>query len=73
MVDQSFHVGRKVYTEQRILLLRKAEVNVPIIRDILKEEFGERVFSLYRDLYNFIYYLENSQQKEFDTQILLHY
>src|SRR3954451_1477500 len=57
--------------KQRILLLQKAGVNVPIIRDILKEEFGERVTWFYNDLYNFIYNLEGSQKKEFDAENLL--
>ena len=57
--------------KERILLLRKAGVRIPIIRDILKEEFGERVTWVYNDLYNFLYNLEDIQQKEFDAENFL--
>lgn len=74
MVDQShwhFMLAERFIPDdvkQRILLLWKVGVNIPIIWDILKEEFGEHVTWFYSDLYNFIYNLENSQQKEFEAQ-----
>ena len=57
--------------KEKILLLRKAGVRIPVIRDILKEEFGERVTWVYNDLYNYIYNLEGTQQKEFDAENFL--
>ena len=57
--------------KQRILLLRKAGVSIPIMRDILKEEFGERVTWFYNDLYNFIYNLKDSEKKEFESENFL--
>lgn len=77
MVDQThqhFMLAERFIPDdvkERILLLRKAGVNVPTIRDILKEEFGEHVTWFYNDLYNFIYNLENPQQKEFDAENFL--
>lgn len=57
--------------KERIILLRKAGVNVPVIRNILKEEFGEHVTWVYSDLYNFIHNIEGTKQKEFDAEEFL--
>ncbi len=57
--------------KEKIVLLRKAGVNIPVIRDILKEEFGESVTWVYNDLYNFIYNIEDVKQKEFDAEEFL--
>ena len=57
--------------KQRILLLKKAGVSIPIMRDILKEEFGKRVTWFYNDLYNFIYNLKDSEKKEFKSENFL--
>ena len=56
--------------KQRIELLRRAGVDVPTIRSILKEEFGDCVTWVYNDIYNFIYQLEGSgsEKKEFDAE-----
>ncbi|CAB4478770.1 unnamed protein product [Rhizophagus irregularis] len=56
--------------KQRIALLRRAGVDVPTIRAILKEEFGDCVTWVYNDIYNFIYQLEGSgsEKKEFDAE-----
>ena len=57
--------------KERITLLRKAGVKIPVIRNILKEEFGEHVTWVYSDLYNFIYNIEGTRQKEFDAEEFL--
>ena len=57
--------------KDRIILLRKAGVKVPIIRNILKEEFGGHITWLYNDLYNFVYNIEGTKQKEFDAEEFL--
>ena len=56
--------------KQRIELLRHAGVDVPTIRAILKEEFGDCVTWVYNDIYNFIYQLEGSgsEKREFDAE-----
>ena len=43
------------------------------MRDILKEEFGERVTWFYNDLYNFIYNLKDSEKKELNQRIFFNY
>ncbi|RIB29427.1 hypothetical protein C2G38_2155523 [Gigaspora rosea] len=54
---------------QRIELLHQAGIDVPTIRAILKEEFGNHVTWIYNDIYDFIYYLEGSlKKKELDTK-----
>ncbi|CAG8682802.1 21731_t:CDS:2 [Gigaspora margarita] len=55
--------------KQRIELLHRAGVDVPTIRAILKEEFGDHVTWMYDDIYNFIYHLEGSpEKKELDAE-----
>ena len=54
--------------QEKILLLRRAGCEVPIIRAILKEEFSNTVTWVYNDLYNFIYQKEGTLEKrEFDA------
>src|SRR5436190_17020477 len=58
--------------KQRIELLHHAGVDVPTIRSILKEEFGDCVTWVYNDIYNFIYQLEGGLEKrELDSEELL--
>jgi len=57
-----------IEVQERILLLRRAGCEVPIIRAILKEEFSDIVTWIYNDLYNFIYQKEGTLEKrEFDA------
>ena len=54
------------------MLLHRAEVDVPTIRSILKEEFGDQITWMYNDLYNFIYKIEGSLEKrELDSEEFL--
>jgi len=55
-----------IEVQERILLLRRAGCEVPIIRAILKEEFSDIVTWIYNDLYNFIYQKETLEKREFD-------
>lgn len=58
--------------KQRIVLLHRAGVDVPTIRAILKEEFGDQVTWVYNDVYNFIYQIEGSLEKrELDSEEFL--
>ena len=58
--------------KHRIDLLHRAGVDVPTIRAILKEEFGDQVTWVYNDIYNFIYQLEGGLEKrELDSEELL--
>ncbi|CAG8723336.1 15183_t:CDS:10 [Gigaspora margarita] len=55
--------------KQRIELLCRAGIDVPTIRAILKEEFGDLVTWVYDDIYNFIYQLEGSfEKRELDAE-----
>ncbi len=56
--------------KQQIELLRRADVCVPTIHAILKEEFGNHVTWMYNDIYNFIYQIEDSslEKKELDAE-----
>jgi hypothetical protein len=61
MVDENyrFYMANERFipddVKQRIMLLHRAGVDVPTIRSILKEEFGDQITWMYNDLYNFIY------------------
>jgi hypothetical protein len=75
MVDEShrlFMSNERVIPEdvkQQIALLHRAGVNVPTIRAILKEKFGDQAIWVYSDIYNFIYKLEGSLEKrELDSE-----
>jgi hypothetical protein len=50
-----------IEVQERILLLHRAECNVPTIQVILKEEFSDIVIWIYDDLYNFIYKKEETR------------